>query len=153
MKAKGKQKIDRKKSQRKAADVKVLRPNKQVKLSVGRIIMFGAITYFVIWTAYPATYRFEQERELNTYKKQLEDIQQQNTKLRKEVKYLSSDDYVEQGARSLGLTMPDEEVVVIIQQESEKPSATRENKLERKRVEVPRDTPLQRLTRFFSGVF
>lgn len=135
------------------ADIKVLRPSKQVKLSVGRIIMFGAITYFVIWTVYPATYRFEQERELSKYKKQLEDIQQQNAKLRKEVKYLSSDDYVEQGARSLGLTMPDEEVVVIIPQKSERPLTTRENKLKTKRVEIPRETAFQRLTQFLSHAF
>jgi len=138
--------------QRRISNVRVLHPKKRTRLNYGRIIMLGIILYFIIWAIYPITYRAQQGRELESLKKQLVQTNKQNNQLSKEVQYLQSDTYVEQEARSLGLSKPDEEVIVVIPQDSKKPLKGKENGVEKNRDTGQPASLWQRIVGVFSGV-
>lgn len=161
------QKKGQRTSQKKAASVSVLRPKpkKRTKVKYGRVLMLGLVIYFIIWAVYPATFRVKQGRELDKLKKQLGYIDKQNTDIQKEVDYLNSDEYVEQRARSLGLSKADEEVIVVIPPDSkdsrdtkspknpDKPLKKEENKAEKKDENKPSASLWDRITGFFSSRF
>lgn len=114
------QRKSQKTSQGKTASVSVLRPKpkKRTKVKFSRVLMLGLVVYLIVWAVYPVTFRVKQGRELNKLKNQLGNINKQNVELQKEVDYLNSDEYVEQKARSLGLSKADEEVIVVIPPDS-----------------------------------
>lgn len=144
---------EQRKSQVRTNNVRVLRPRKRPRLSVGRIVMLALSIYFIIWAIYPITYRLEQQRELDGYKRQLESIKEQNAKLKEETEYLKSDEYVEQEARELGLTKPDEEMVVVITPDSNKSLKGKADKVEKDDVKTQPVSLWQRIVGAFSSVF
>jgi cell division protein FtsL len=147
------QRTHQKRSPRAAtSNVRVLRPKRRKKLNIGRIVMLGVSVAFIAWAIYPITYRLEQNRELARLNGQLLKIEKQNGKLRKDINRLSSDEYVEQSARKLGLVKPDEELVVIVPGDSQKSVKEADNNAEKNREDA--STPLwQRVTSIFSRVF
>ncbi|MHB8841829.1 MAG: FtsB family cell division protein [Candidatus Aquicultor sp.] len=138
--------------QRRASNVRVLRPKKRARLNYGRVIMLGIILYFIVWTIYPITFRAQQGQEIESLKRQLHEINKQNNQLSKDVQYLQSDAYVEQEARSLGLSKPDEEVLVVIPQDSKKPLKGKENGVEKNRDTGRPASLWQRIVGVFTGV-
>ncbi|MDP2210450.1 MAG: septum formation initiator family protein [Candidatus Aquicultor sp.] len=102
------------KAQRKPGNVRVIRPKRRTRPNVGRIILLGISIAFIAWAIYPITYRVEHGRELERLDTQLAQIKTENTRLKEELKELGSDDYVEQQARTLGLSRADEEIIVVV---------------------------------------
>jgi len=155
--AKQRQKTNQRKSQRtkqkstsrKSSNVRVLYPHRKTKTKVnyGRVILLGLIIYFIVWSIYPITNRAEQNRELKKLREQLESIEKRNGELKKEVSYLSSDEYVEQQARSLGLSKPDEEVVVVIPQGNH--LKAQDIKAEEKEQKIPQASLWERIKGIF----
>ena len=141
------------KVQKRKNNVRILRPRRKTGLNVGRIVLLGISIAFIAWAIYPITYRIEQGRELGRLKKQLCEIQKENGKLRKNVKRLSSDEYVEQRARSLGLSMADEEIVVVVPEKSRKSLKETGSKTEKEVNEIPPASLWQRVTGVFSQIF
>lgn len=146
------QKIQRT-GQRRTNNVRVLRPKKRTRLNYSRIAMFAVILYFIIWTIYPITFRAQQSRELESLRAQLAEINKQNSRLSKDVKYLQTDAYVEQEARSLGLSKPDEEVVVVIPQDSKKQLKGKVTGVEKNRDKEQPTSLWQKIVGVFSDVF
>ncbi len=114
--------------------------------------MLGILLYFIVWTIYPITFRAQQGREINSLKKQLHEVNKQNNQLSKDVQYLQSDAYVEQEARSLGLSKPDEEVLVVIPQDSKKLLKGKQNGDEKNRDAGRPASLWQRIVGAFTGV-
>jgi len=143
------QRTKQKSTSRKNSNVRVLYPQRKTKTKVnyGRVILLGLIVYFIVWSIYPITNRAEQSKELKYLKEQLESIKISNAELRKEVNYLSSDEYVEQQARSLGLSKPDEEVVVVIPQGNHLKAEDIE--AEKKEQEIPQASLWERIKGIF----
>jgi cell division protein FtsB len=136
------------------SNVRALHPksSQRVKLNYGRILLVGLAVYFVIWAIYPITNRLEQARELERLEKQLSGIRQENKELAKRVSYLRSDDYVEQKARSLGLAKPDEEVIVVVPQDSKTPPTGNKIETDQQSMEELEQRSLwQRLVGAFAG--
>lgn len=143
----------KKKNQKTASNVSVLRPKRKTRLNVGRIILFGISLAFIAWAIYPITYRLEQSRELAGLNKQLLEIERQNDELRADIKRLSSDEYIEQRARRLGLSKPDEEIVVVVPETSHKSLKETGDKAEKKEKKGILDSLWHRITSIFSHVF
>jgi len=116
--AKDNRRKSQKRSSRKTNNIRVLRPKRRTRLNIGRVFLLGISLAFIIWAIYPITYRLEQSHELDKLKKQLYEIERQNDDLKKDVKRLGSDEYVEQRARTLGLSKADEEIVVVVPESS-----------------------------------
>ncbi len=114
--------------------------------------MLGVILYFIVWAIYPITFRAQQGREIESLKRQLHQVNKQNNQLSKDVQYLQSDTYVEQEARSLGLSKPDEEVLVVIPQDSKKPLKGKENGVEKNRDTEQPASLWERIVGVFTGV-
>jgi cell division protein FtsB len=135
------------------SNVRELRPKakKKIRFNYGRIAMLAVFVYFVIWTIYPLSHRIEQGRELQKLQKQLNTIQSENTQLSQQVKYLRSDEFVEQKARDLGLSKPDEEVVVVVPEDL-KATQKGNNQSSQKSGAIAQPSLWQRLTGFFSNV-
>lgn len=94
----------------------------------------------------------QQNHELSNLKKQLAGIERENDNLREKVKRLGSDDYVEQRARSLGLSKPDEELIVVMPENPSEQSKAKASKAK----EEPENRPVslwQRIANTFSNVF
>ncbi|MCL6473137.1 MAG: septum formation initiator family protein [Firmicutes bacterium] len=151
-------KIQRTAGQKKASNVRVLRPapKTRTRINYRRVVLVGFAIYFVVWAIYPVTYRIQQKKELDKLNKQLSMIKKQNEKLQKEVDYLNSDEYVEQKARSLGLSRADEEVIVVIPQEADNPKESLKKpsaKAETKKEDKTSPSLWQRIMVFISSVF
>jgi cell division protein FtsB len=112
-------------------------------------VVLGILVYFVIWTIYPIGNRIEQNKELNRVQKQLGSIQKENKRLADQIKYLRSDEYVEQKARTLGLSKPDEEVVVVIPQDA-KAAQSGKAQANKKDAKSAQPSLWQRVTGLFS---
>ena len=127
---------------RKSNNVQVLRPQvkqktrersrtqARTKVNYGRIILFISIIMFIFWAVKPLLPRIEQKQEQVKFEKQLSNIKQENKQLYEELTYLKSNDYVEQKARSLGLSKPDEEVIVVVPQSKKETLKGKQNKAE-----------------------
>jgi|GEM_PF-2941101 len=102
------------KARRKPGKVTAIRPKRRARPNVGRIILLGISIALIAWAVYPVTYRMEHSRELARLDTQLARIKAENIRLKGELKELDSDDYVEQQARSLGLSRADEEIIIVV---------------------------------------
>lgn len=160
-------KMSQRTSHKKVASVSILRPKSKTRTKVkySRVLILGLAIYLVVWAVYPVTFRVKQGRELDKLKKQLGYINKQNSDIQKRMNYLNSDEYVEQKARSLGLSKAGEEVVVVVPPNSKdskgakdtkdlnKPLKKGENRAETKSENKPPISLWERVKNFFLSIF
>jgi cell division protein FtsB len=125
----------------------------RVKVKYGRIAVICFVLLFAFWSIKPLFNRVEQKQEQVKFEKQLAQIKKENQKLREEVNYANSNDYVEQEARSLGLSKPNEEVVVVVPQGSKEKLKAKENKVEKNDEKQTSNSMWDRLIDIISSVF
>lgn len=150
---------------RKSNNIRVLRPQSKqrdrersrkqarTKVNYGRIILIMAIVLFTFWAIKPLLPRIEQKQEQVKFEKQLSEIRQENKQLREEVNYLQSNDYVEQKARSLGLSKPDEEVIVVVPQSNKETLKGKQNKAEKNDEKKVSDSLWSQVVDAISNIF
>jgi cell division protein FtsB len=125
----------------------------RVKVKYGRIAVICFVLLFAFWSIKPLFNRVEQKQEQAKLEKQLAQIKKENRKLREEVNYANSNDYVEQEARSLGLSKPNEEVVVVVPQGNKEKLKAKENKVEKNDEKKASNSMWDRLIDIISSVF
>jgi cell division protein FtsB len=125
----------------------------RVKVKYGRIAAICFVLLFAFWSIKPLFSRIEQKQEQVKLEKQLAQIKKDNQKLREEVNYANSNDYVEQEARSLGLSKPNEEVVVVVPQGNKEKLKAKENKVEKNDEKKASNSMWDRIIDFISNVF
>jgi cell division protein FtsB len=125
----------------------------RVKVKYGRIAVVCFVLLFAFWSIKPLFSRVEQKQEQVKLEKQLAQIKKDNQKLREEVDYANSNDYVEQEARSLGLSKPNEEVVVVVPQANKEKLKTKENKVEKNDEKKTSNSMWDKVIDFISSVF
>jgi cell division protein FtsB len=144
---------------RKPDNIRVLRPQSkpraktQTKISYGRIAMSGFVILFALWAIKPLFYRIEQKQEQTKFEKQLTQIKQKNNQLREQIDYLKSNDYVEQKARSLGLSKPDEEVIVVVPKNEKETLKVKEKRVDKNDEKEVSNSLWKRIIDTISNVF
>ena len=141
------------KARSKPGKVTSLRPKRHTRPNIGRIILLGISLALILWAIYPITYRMDHGRELERLDAQLAQIKSENTELREELKELGTDDYVEQRARTLGLSRADEEIIVVVPEKTKQsPGANLDSSS--KNGQAKGSTSLwKRFTDWIAGVF
>lgn len=144
---------------RKADNIRVLKPSNKpriktkTKINYGRIVLIGFVVVFVFWSIKPLFFRIEQKQEQLNLEKQLTQIKNENSQLQEQINYLKSNDYVEQKARSLGLSKPDEEVIVVVPQNNKEKLKVEEDKVEKNDEKKVPDSLWERIVDTITGVF
>lgn len=141
------------KAQRKPGKVTAIRPKRRTRPNVGRIILLGISIAFIAWAIYPITYRVEHGRELERLDTQLAQIKTENTRLKEELKELGSDDYVEQQARTLGLSRADEEIIVVVPEKAQQSLKANPEGASKNGQNKGSSSLWKRLTDWLTGVF
>lgn len=140
------------KSRRKPGKVTSMRPKRYMRPNIGRIILLGISLALILWAIYPITYRMDHGRELERLDAQLAQIKSENTELKEELKELGSDDYVEQRARTLGLSRADEEIIVVVPEKAKALLEANPNASSKKGQDKGSASVWQRFTDWIAGI-